>query len=52
MGVTGMMLMIRWICGKTWRNGVRNKNICEIVGVAPVNNKLRENSLKWFVHSQ
>ncbi|KAI8562254.1 hypothetical protein RHMOL_Rhmol03G0020600 [Rhododendron molle] len=44
------MRMLRWMCGKTRRDRVRNETVREIVGVAPIEEKLRENRLRWFRH--
>ena len=42
--------MLRWICGKTRKDKVRNADIRLQVGVAPIEGKLRENRLRWFDH--
>ena len=39
------MRMLKWICDKTGMDKVRNKDICSLVGVAPIDDKMRENSL-------
>ncbi|KAG5565645.1 hypothetical protein RHGRI_001531 [Rhododendron griersonianum] len=44
------MRMLRWICGKTRRDRIRNETVREMVGVAPIEEKLRENRLRWFGH--
>ena len=44
------MRMLRWMCGKTRKDRVRNDHIREMVGVAPIEDKLRENRLRWFGH--
>jgi hypothetical protein len=46
------MRMLRWICGHTRRDRVRNDDICEILGVAPVEEKLVQHRLRWFGHMQ
>ena len=38
------------MCGKTKVDKVRNENIRSLVGVAPVEDKMRENRLRWFGH--
>ena len=38
------------MCGKTRKDKVRNEDIRRQVGIAPSNDKLRENCLWWFVH--
>ena len=42
--------MLRWIRGNTRKNKVRNENIRLQVGIAPIENKLKENRLQWFDH--
>ncbi|WMV37399.1 hypothetical protein MTR67_030784 [Solanum verrucosum] len=44
------MRMLRWMCGHTRSNKIRNEVIREKVGVAPVVDKLREARLRWFGH--
>ncbi|PHT41544.1 hypothetical protein CQW23_20398 [Capsicum baccatum] len=44
------MRMLRWLCGLTRGNRVRNETIREKVGVTPVENKMREVRLRWFRH--
>jgi hypothetical protein len=46
------MCMLRWICGNTRRNRVRNDNIRERIGVAPVEEKFVQHLLRWFGHIQ
>ena len=46
------MHMLRWICGKTLKYRIWNEHIREIVGVAPIEDKIRENQLQWFGHIQ
>ena len=36
------MTMLRWMCGKTRKDRVRNKDIRKMVGVTPIQDKLRE----------
>jgi len=42
------MRMIRWMCGYTKMDMIRNVVIRERVGVAPLEDKLRETRLRWF----
>ena len=42
--------MLRWMCGKTRRDRIRNEIVREMVGVVPIKDKLRENRLRWFGH--
>jgi len=44
------MRMIRWMCGYTRRDKVRNEAIRDKVGVASIEHKLRETRLRWFSH--
>ncbi|KAI8572176.1 hypothetical protein RHMOL_Rhmol01G0177900 [Rhododendron molle] len=44
------MRMLRWMCGKTRRDRIRNEIVREMVGVAPIEEKLSENRLRWFGH--
>ncbi|KAF3673517.1 putative pectinesterase 8-like [Capsicum annuum] len=44
------MRMLRWMCGHTRKDSVRNEIIWEKVGVASVEDKMREVKLRWFGH--
>jgi hypothetical protein len=46
------MRMLRWIYGHTRRDRVRNDDIHERLGVAPVEEKLMQHRLRWFGHMQ
>jgi hypothetical protein len=46
------MRMIRWICGHTRRDRVRNDDLRERLGAAPVEEKLVQHRLRWFGHIQ
>ena len=41
---------MRWMCDKTRNDRNRNANIRDMVRVAPIDDKLRENILRWFGH--
>ena len=41
--------MLRWMC-KARMDKVRNKDIRRLVGIAPIEDKMRENRLRWFGH--
>ena len=43
------MCMLRWMCGKTRRDKVRNEDIRAKIAVASIEEK-RENRLRWFGH--
>ena len=38
------------MCGKTRMDKIRNEIIRSLVGVAPIEDKMRENRLRWFGH--
>ena len=44
------MRMIRWICGHTRLDRIRNEVIRGKVGVASIEDKMREARLRWFGH--
>ncbi|VFR02670.1 unnamed protein product [Cuscuta campestris] len=44
------MRMLRWMCGKTRLDKISNEVIRCQVGMAPVEDKLREARLRWFGH--
>ncbi|KAH0466342.1 hypothetical protein IEQ34_006445 [Dendrobium chrysotoxum] len=44
------MRMLRWMSGFTLRDRIQNEHIREKVGVAPVEDKIRESHLRWFGH--
>ena len=46
------MRMLKWICGKTLKDKIKNKYIREMVGAAPIEDKMRKNLLRWFRHIQ
>jgi hypothetical protein len=46
------MRILRWICDNTRRDRVRNDDIRERLGVAPVEEKLMQHRLRWFEHMQ
>ncbi|RXI00577.1 hypothetical protein DVH24_000811 [Malus domestica] len=51
MGVAEMR-MLRWMCGHTKNDKIRNENIRSKVGVAEIEGNVRENRLRWFGHVQ
>ncbi|KAJ1699237.1 hypothetical protein LUZ63_007749 [Rhynchospora breviuscula] len=46
------MRMLRWICGHTRRDRIKNDDIRDMVGVAPIEEKLIQHRLRWFGHTQ
>ena len=44
------MRMIRWLYGFTKLDRIINKVIGEKIGVAPIEDKMRETRLRWFSH--
>jgi len=44
------MCMLHWICGNTRRDKVRNADIHTKIGIASIEEKMRENCLWWFDH--
>ena len=44
------MRMIRWMCGYTRMDRIRNGVIKDFVKVAPIEDKMRETRLRWFDH--
>ena len=44
------MRMFRWMCGNTRRYKVRNEDIRTKIGIALIEEKMRENRLRWFGH--
>jgi hypothetical protein len=46
------MCMLRWICDHTRIDRVRNDDLCERLGVTPVEEKFVQYHLRWFGHIQ
>ncbi|RCV21335.1 hypothetical protein SETIT_4G131000v2 [Setaria italica] len=42
------MRMLCWICGHTRRDRVRNEDISDRLGVAPIEEKLIQHRLRWL----
>jgi hypothetical protein len=45
-----LMRMLRWMCGKTREDRIRNDNIRVNVGVVSMVENMVETSLRWFRH--
>ncbi|XP_070019343.1 uncharacterized protein [Nicotiana sylvestris] len=46
------MRMLKWMCGHSRMDKIRNDDIRENVCVAPIDDKMREARLRWFEHVQ
>ena len=46
------MCMLCWICGHTRLDRVRNDDIRDRLGVAPIEDKIIQHRLRWFEHVQ
>ena len=46
------MRMLRWSCGHTRRDRIRNDDIRDRLGVAPIEEKIVQHRLRWFGHLQ
>jgi hypothetical protein len=44
--------MLCWICGHTRKDRIRNDDIKDKLGVAPIQEKLVQYRLQWFGHIQ
>ena len=44
------MRMLRWMCEHTRLDKINNECIRKIVGITPIEEKLRETYLRWFGH--
>jgi hypothetical protein len=44
--------MLRWICGHTRKDRIRNDDIRDKLGVAPIQDKLVQHYFRWFGHIQ
>ena len=44
------MRMVRWMCGFTRMDGIRNDVIRSLAEVALIEEKMRESRLRWFGH--
>ncbi|KAL3533386.1 hypothetical protein ACH5RR_006907 [Cinchona calisaya] len=44
------MQMLRWMCGYTKMDKIRNEHICEKIGVASIDEKMRETRLRCLGH--
>ncbi|XP_057535268.1 uncharacterized protein LOC130813451 [Amaranthus tricolor] len=46
------MRILRWMCGHTLVDRIRNQEFRDKLGVAPISRKMSENRLRWFGHVQ
>jgi hypothetical protein len=46
------MWMLRWICGNTRKDRIRNDDIRDKLEVTPIQKKLVQHRLRWFGHIQ
>jgi hypothetical protein len=46
------MQMLRWICGHTRKDRIRNDDIRDKLGITPIEEKLVQHCLRWFGHIQ
>ncbi|VDP32414.1 unnamed protein product [Heligmosomoides polygyrus] len=44
------MRMLRWVCGWTRRDRVRNEDVRAVMKTAPIQLKMREQRLTWYGH--
>lgn len=44
------MRVLRWICGHIRNDRIQNDYVWEKISVAPTEEKMTENRLKWFGH--
>jgi len=44
------MRMLKWISENTCKDKIQNEEIRIKIRVAPINEKMRENHLRWFGH--
>ena len=46
------MRMLRWMCGHTLMDRIRNQEFRDKLGATPIFGKMREDRLRWFGHVQ
>ena len=44
------MRMLKWINGNTRKDRIQNEEIRQKIGVAPIDEKMKECYLRWFGH--
>ena len=44
------MRMLRWVSKNKWKDRIQNKEICIKIGIAPSDEKMKENHLTQFDH--
>ena len=45
------MRMMRWLCSKISRERIRNEKICDVIRVAPIEDKFIENTKVVLTHT-
>ena len=48
--IVAEMRMVKWMCGFTRLDEIRNNVIRSLTEVAPIEKKMRESRLRWFGH--
>ena len=48
--IVAEMRILRWTCGNTRRAKVRNKDFRTKIGITLIEEKMRENHIRWFGH--
>lgn len=48
--IWGWYCLCRWMCGKSLQDKIINENRCGMVGITPIEDKMRENRLRWHFY--
>ena len=46
------MRMLRWMCGKTRKDKIKNERFQKHLGIVTIGDKIRQTHLRWFGHVQ